>query len=295
MRALRLLIPAMLAVALVPLGSASATAAPPGNDQPAGAVVLRLGDRIVQDTSEATTDAQDDALNANCGAPATNASVWYQYSPSVRRKVVLDTTASNYSAGLMVFNGTPTADSLVACGPGAVGLRARAGKTYYVMAFSDTDVNGGTLVLTLKNAPTPRVHVSVARRGVAFRGGAARIHGTYFCKHGESFAGVRAHLRQRAGRLKIQAESETSVRCNARRHHWSARLVSPVGTYARGRAVARVRIIACGILECRHDSTRRHIHLAWASSSHSRMVPPSTTRTERPHPVIAPQSAWPGS
>ena len=65
----------------------------------------------------------------------------------------------------MVFDGTPTADSLIACGPGEVGLRARAGRTYYVMAFSDTDVNGGNLVLTLQNAPTPRVHVSLAKRG----------------------------------------------------------------------------------------------------------------------------------
>jgi hypothetical protein len=296
MRALRLLTPTMLALALVPLAAGPASAAPPGNDEPQGAVVLHLGDQVEQDTSEATTNAEDEALNANCGAPATNASVWYQYSPSVRHKVVLDMTASSYSGGFMVFEGTPTADSLVACGPGAVGLRARAGRTYNIMVFSDTDVNGGTLVLALKNAPRPRVHVSLARRGVAFHGGAARIHGSYFCKHGESFAALSAHILQRAGRLKIQAETDRSIRCDAQRHHWSARLVSPVGTYVRGDAVAKVRIIACGFLECRQDSARHQIHLAWASRSQRQpMVHPSSTRSERPRPLFQRQRHWPGS
>ena len=93
--------------------------------------------------------------------------------------VVFDVTESDYSAGLMVFEGTPTADSLVTCGPGIVGLHAQGGQTYYVMAFSDTAVNGGNLVLSLKKAPTPRAHVTLSKRGLAFHGGAgaARIHG----------------------------------------------------------------------------------------------------------------------
>ncbi len=128
----------MFGMALVPLAAGAANAVPPDNDEATGAVVLHLGDQVSEDTTQATTNAGDDALNANCGAPATNASVWYQYTPAKKRNVVLDTSASDYSAGLMIFQGTPTADSLIACGPGAVGIRARAGQTYYVMAFSDT-------------------------------------------------------------------------------------------------------------------------------------------------------------
>src|SRR4029077_11902238 len=165
MRTLRLLVPPMLTAGLLTLAAAPASAAPPGNDEPQGAVVLHLGDRVVQNTSEATTNAQDEALNANCGAPATNASVWYKYSPHVDRNVVLDATASSYSSGMLVFKGTPTARSLVTCGPGSVVLRARAGKTYNIMVISDTNVNGGKLVLMLKKAPPPpRVHVSVGGR-----------------------------------------------------------------------------------------------------------------------------------
>lgn len=266
MRARRQLVTAMMALGVLPLAAAPASAAPPGNDEPQGAVVLHLGDQVMQDTSEATTNTQDDALNANCGAPATTASVWYTYSPDVDRMVVLDMTASNYDGGMLVFAGTPTADSLVTCGAGKVALLAQAGETYNIMVVSDPDVNGGHLVLSLENAPPPpRVHVSVARRGVAFRGGAARLHGTYFCAHGE-FTGLSGTLLQRAGRLKIQAEFfREEIRCDGRRHHWSARLVSPVGTYARGQALANVSINTCGIIACRQDGTKRRIHLAWAA------------------------------
>jgi hypothetical protein len=296
MRALRLLVTAMVAVGLLPLAAPSASAAPPGNDEPAGAVWLHLGDRIVQDTTQATTNAQDVALNANCGAPATNASVWYKFTPAVDRGVVLDVTASDYSSGMLVFAGTPTADSLVACGPGVVALRARAGRTYNIMVISDTAVIGGRLVLSRKAAPPPpRVHVRVARLGLAYRGGAARIHGTYFCKNGD-FSALFGTLFQRAGRLKIPAQFEEEIRCNGRRHHWSARLVSPIGFYARGRALARVTIFACGTFQCRQDRTRRHIHLARAwVPQRQRSVQPSTSRMERPRPLVERQRHWPGS
>jgi hypothetical protein len=259
--------------------------------------VLHVGDRVVQDTSEATTTPEDSALNANCGAPETNASVWYKFSPRVNRKVRLDGTTSGYSNGFLVFVGTPRADSLVACGPGVVGLRARAGKTYNIMVISDTGVNGGRLVLSLRKAPPPpRVHVSIARRGLAFRGGAARIHGSYVCKRAE-FVELTGTLFQRAGRLKIRDGFGQGTRCNGRRHHWSARLVSRVGTYARGHALAQVRIIACGAFECRRDRARRHIHLAWAAGSQrQRSVQPSTTRVGRPlRPLFERQGHWPGS
>jgi hypothetical protein len=286
----------MFGVALVPFAAGAASAAPPANDEFPGATAVHLGDRIEQDTTQATTNAGDDTLNANCGAPATNASVWYKYSPSVRHKVALDTTASDYSTGLMVFDGIPTADGLVTCGPGAVGLRAHAGHTYYIMAFSDTAVPGGNLVMTVQNAPTPRVHVALAKHGLAYHGGgAAQIHGTYKCKHGEGFAELASHLLQRAGRLKIQSDSFVSISCDGRRHHWSTRMVSPVGTYAQGRAVAKVRIIACGLIECRQAKAKRHVHLRWAPSSRRPGMVHPFVRTQRPAPMISRQRHWPSS
>jgi hypothetical protein len=285
----------LCAVAFVPLAAGAASAVAPGNDESTGAVVLSLGDTVQEDTTEATTTPEDEALNANCGAPATNNSVWYQYSPSIDRTVALDTSASDYSTGLMVFQGTPTADSIVTCGPVAVGLQAQAGATYFIMAFSDTDTDGGNLVLSLTNAPAPVMHVSLAKRGLAYHRGAAKVHGTYVCRHADDFAGVEAHLLQRAGRLKIQADSGTSIQCDGARHRWSVRLVSQVGTYVRGPAVARVTIFGCGIAACAHQSVKHRIHLAWASSSRRGWVGHPTTGLTVPRPMLSMGSRWPTS
>jgi hypothetical protein len=294
MKAPRFLLPVILGAALVPLAAGPASAAPPGNDESAGAVAIGLGDRVAQNTTQATTNAGDDALNANCGAPATNASVWYTYTPKAKRNVVLDANASNYSTGLMVFQGTPTPDSLITCGPGAVGLHVRAGTTYFIMAFSDTDVVGGHLVLRLKNAPKPKVHVTLAKRGVAFRGGAAKLHGTYSCTHSESFAELDTHLFQRAGRLKIQGDSGTGVLCNGKRHKWSTRVVSPIGTYAPGAAIAKVAIISCGFVQCSVDRAKAHVHLTRAATpKRAWMTHPTSIPGGHRGPLV--QRRWPTS
>jgi hypothetical protein len=256
--------------------------------------VIQLGDHLTQDTTQATTTQTDTDLNANCGAPDTGASVWYKFSSSVRRVVAFDASASDYEVGLMVFRGTPTANSLVSCGPLAVGIKARAGATYYIMAFSDSTLTGGNLSLTAENAPTPSVHVALAKRGVAFRHGAAKVHGTYSCTHSDSFAEIDARLFQRAGRLKIQAESGTAIRCNGKRHHWTARLVSPVGTFAQGRATARIAIISCGLVECRQDKVKGHVKLGSASGPHRQwMTHPTTGRTERARPLAPLHKGYP--
>lgn len=291
----RRLMTSMIAGLLLPLVAAPASAAPPANDEPAGALPLQLGDRVVQDTREATTTPQDEALNLGCGAPATTASVWYTYASDRDRGIVLDVTESDYSSGILVFAGTPTAGSVVACGPGIVGLEARAGRTYSIMVIADTGTSGGQLVLSLEKAPpAPRVNVSVAPRGVVYRGGAARLHGTYSCTNGD-FAMVSGALLQRAGRLKVRGRFGTEIRCNGQRRRWSAQVVSPVGTYAPGRASARISIFACGVITCSDDSAKRPVQLAWGAGPDRRpSMGPPTTRPERPRPLVEVQGYPPG-
>ena len=50
-------------------------------------------------TTGATTDADDAQLNTTCGAPATDASVWYSLQGS-GKGVVADVSSSDYSAGV---------------------------------------------------------------------------------------------------------------------------------------------------------------------------------------------------
>lgn len=293
----RLFIAAIFAVALVPLGAGAASAAVPDNDEATGARVLLVGEHVTQDTSEATTNPGDDALNANCGAPATANSVWYQFTPGLDRNVAIDVSPSDYSAGLLVFQGTPTADSLVACGPEVVGLPVQAGTTYFVMAFEDTGVDPDgprNLDLTVRTAPTPVVHVAVAKGGVAYHRGAAKIHGTYSCRHAD-FAGIDVHLLQVAGRLKIQGGGGTGgATCDGTRHRWSARVVSSWGTYARGYAVARASIFACGFVECSTATVKRRVHLGWASGSGRWMGHPTSGLTV-PGATVPTQTRWPSS
>lgn len=295
MRALRLLLPVTLAVALVPFASAPASAAPPGNDTPDGATVINVGDTVTQDTSEATTDSDDAALNTTCEAPETGASVWYKLTPTTGGDVLMDATASDYSAGLMVFQGTPTADSMLACGPGAVGLHVESGTTYYVMAFSDSSDTGGSLVLSVSHEPPPRARVTIAKDGLAFHRGAAQLHGSYTCAHDDLFSELDAHLLQRAGRLKVQAGNSPFTRCDGRSHPWKLRLVSPVGTYVRGHAVARASLIVCGFVQCRLAQDKRRVHLAWAPrSDNTRSMRPTTATGLVPLPADR-YAHWPTS
>jgi hypothetical protein len=90
----------------------------------------------VLDTTEATTDSDDAQLNTNCGAPATDASVWYALEGS-DTPVVVDVSQSNYSAGVLVGVGSQGDLRIVTCGPGTVAFFAFAGTTYYVLAIDD--------------------------------------------------------------------------------------------------------------------------------------------------------------
>jgi hypothetical protein len=113
----------LLALALSSLGvsAPAALAAPPSNDTFAGARPVVLGDSEVLDTTEATTDSDDAQLNTNCGAPATDASVWYALEGS-DTPVVVDVSQSNYSAGVLVGVGSQGDLRIVTCGPGYRGL-----------------------------------------------------------------------------------------------------------------------------------------------------------------------------
>jgi hypothetical protein len=82
-------------------------AAAPGNDTIGGARAASIRFSQVLDTTRATTDADDAQLNASCGAPATDASVWYTINLAADGGVVVDVSASDYSAGVLVGEGSP--------------------------------------------------------------------------------------------------------------------------------------------------------------------------------------------
>ena len=138
------------------VGTAAAVTRP-ANDRIGGAtVVSALPFSTTEDTTSATTDAKDAALNATCGAPVTNNSVWFTFTAGPSDTLLaVDTTGSDFSSGVMIAEGTPSSLTLDACGPVSSEIAPTSGTTYYILAFDDTG-SGGTLQISIHGAgPVP--------------------------------------------------------------------------------------------------------------------------------------------
>jgi len=267
MRATRLLVSLAAAALLAPLGATAAVAAP-GNDTPSGATVIStLPSTITQSTTDATTDALDAGLNASCGAPATNGSVWFTYTDTTGSGLVADVSASDYSAGVMIVAGDPTAGGQVlSCGPGVSAVRGDAGTTYYVMAFSDTPgVTGGALRASCDVAPpAPQISASRDRRATAYKDGSLRLTGTYSCSNADGYSSdIEGQVVQTVGRTKITGQFLAyPLECDGAVHTWSAVATSENGLFAGGKAANVTFAIACGVLECAFTPVEQRIQVS---------------------------------
>jgi Family of unknown function (DUF6299) len=244
---------------------APAAAAPPANDTFAGAVTisaLPFSDTV--DTTEATTDADDANANASCGAPATDASVWYAFTPASATGVSVDVSASDYSAGVIVVTGSPGSFALVACGPGSVGFSASAGVTYYLLAFDDTPdgTNGGTLQISVTEAALPEAAVTVDPTGLVNpHTGVITVSGTFTCANAD-FAFVDVTVTQRVGRFTITGFGEVSADpCDGQSHPWSLGVTGSNGRFAGGKANVDAFMFACGPVECATDEAIQTVRL----------------------------------
>lgn len=304
MQLVRRLLPVIVGVGLIPLAAGPALAAAPANDEPGGATVLTLPQTVNEDTTQATEGPDDAGYNSFCGAPATEASVWFTYTPASDGGILLDVSQSDFEAGLMVFDGTPATDgsNLDTCGPGAVGLDAQAGTTYYIMAFSDTPgVIGGNLALSLSSAPNPTASATLSTKGKAFHGGAAILHGSYKCTHDDFGSELDVHLFQRSGRQKIQSDNFSLVQCDGKKHSWSVRMVSDTGYYAKGKAKAKIALISCGVVKCAVARDKSAVKLSWASGrtkawmkqpTHLSKNPPHTPLMKKPYSKLPKGGVW---
>ena len=259
---------AVLALTLSALGlsTPAALAAPPANDTFAGATLAAIGFSEVLDTAEATTDGDDVQLNASCGAPATNASVWYAFAGS-DVGVVIDVSQSNYSAGVLVGVGSQGNLQTVACGPGAVAFFAAAGTTYYVLAIDDQfdgGGNGGLLNISFNEAPPPpTVDITVNRYGkFNSRTGVATISGSYTCTNGD-FVDVFVDARQNVGRFTILGFGEffDFGTCDGAPHTWAADVFPQNGKFAGGKTITLNFATSCGPFECAFGFAEQKVQL----------------------------------
>jgi hypothetical protein len=247
-------------------GTQSAYAAPPSNDTPGGATLigaLPFSDSVSID--EATTDALDATLNAQCGAPATEGSVWYRFDATQDGGLVFDVSGSTFSAGALVTAGDPANGNVITCGPGAVGFAVSAGQSYFVMAFSDTPgVTTGTLVVRAEAIPPPpEVDVTVNPTGTFDpKSGAATISGTLQCSGADAqFAFVDVTLRQTIGRFTLLGFGSIDAACQASPQPWSVEVFSENGKFSGGKAVTVAFAFACGSFLCGDDFEERTVRL----------------------------------
>jgi len=255
-------------VALVGLTFVSpVVAAPPGNDLYANReTIAALPFNASVDTTEATTDADDADANSTCGAPATDASVWYEFTPAADTGVIVDVSSSSYSAGVLVATGSPGSFSIVTCAPGAVGFFAAAGETYAILAIDDQfdgGGNGGTLNITVAEIPPPpEIDVTVNPIGqFNARTGTATISGSVTCSSDASFAFIDVSLRQTVGRFFVNGFGGMEVFCDGSTQPWSVEVFPDGGQFKGGRTASVTFAIACGIFDCGFDFEERIVRL----------------------------------
>jgi hypothetical protein len=248
--------------------AAPAFAAAPSNDEVGGAVALALGDHISLDTSEATTTADDATLNDVCGAPATDASVWYTFTAADDGGVVLDASASDYSAGFMIFEGAPTQDSMITCGPLTTGIGTSAGTTYTVMVFDDEQdgnaANGGDLELDVNAAPPPpSVDVTINPKGSVDKFGTAWVSGSYTCTDAD-FVELDGELHQSVGRVTINGYGGIfdEGTCDGTARSFTMGITGDNGKFAGGKAASIVFTFACGAFDCADGYAEQKVQLS---------------------------------
>jgi hypothetical protein len=263
--------PAVLVVtvlATVVATAGPAAAVPPANDTYPGRVTIgALPFTTTQDTSEATTDADDAELNVTtCGAPAMDASVWYQVTATTDSTLVADVSGSDYSAGVFVATGSPGSFGVVACAPGATAWSAVAGETYNVVVIDDQldgAGNGGTMQLTVDQAPpAPTIDVTVnPTGGFDSKTGEAIVTGTVTCTGVADFAGLDVEVNQRVGRGSVLGFGGADVTCDGVSHPFSIRVAPFNGKFAGGKAATVTLAFACGDFVCGIDFEERVIML----------------------------------
>jgi len=255
-------------VALLGLSLATPVlAAAPSNDTYVDRVVIgSLPFSASVDTTEATTDAVDAEANASCGAPATDASLWYEFVAAADGQVLVDVAASDYSAGVIVVSGSPGSFALERCGPGSLDFFGTTGVAYAILVFDFDGIgNGGTLEIKVEAAPPPPVLDLAVNPTGSFnsRTGSATIRGTVTCTGGDEFGknGIDVQLSQTVGRVKITAQGGTEFTCDGTTHPWALEMVSTNGKFAGGKAAVVAHAVACNDFGCDEASVERVVTL----------------------------------
>ena len=249
---------ALLGIASVLPMAGTAGAAAPSNDDLSGATVISgVPFHVEQDTTEATTSAEETALNDYCGAPVLEHGVWFTATAAADAFVVADVTGSDYSAGILVLGGVPGDLVPLQCNHGIVSGPVSAGETVYLLVFGDglTEATSGQLVLDIYPAPPPpEVAVTIDPRGTVDKANVAHLSGTVTCTSEDPEAilfDVSGMLRQKVGRGSVEGffGAEQLTPCDGSTRPWGAEVFGN-GKFAGGKGATVAFAFGCDALSC---------------------------------------------
>jgi hypothetical protein len=260
----RLAFLAVVALCSLGLGAPVLAAAPTNDTYATRHVIDALPFSDSLDTSEATTDSLDGEANT-CGAPFTDASVWYQLVPDANTPIIIDSQGSDYAVGIIVLTGSPGSFTLEACGPTSVIVGAHAGVPLTILVFDyDGEGNGGNLALTASLVPPPPVVDLTVNASGSFnsRTGLATIRGMVTCSSGIDGGKnvISLQVTQTVGRFKFNGEGWTEFACDGTAHAWSAEVGAANGKFGGGKATVFASAFACSF-DCRGDTVERTVTL----------------------------------
>ena len=247
--------------------AAPVLAAAPANDIYSGRLPIAIGDDLTVDTTEATTDADDVEMNTVCGAPAMDASVWYEFTAAADGFVAIDVSQSTYSAGVFVALGSPGSFEVLACAPGGTVFEAVQGETYAVLFIddqSDGSGNGGSLRAQVAEVPPPPdVSITVNKTGRFNKDGSATISGTVTCSDAPvEFTFIDVFVQQLVGRIRINGYGFIEgFTCDGSTQPWSADVYGDNGIFKGGKALSVSFAVACGEFLCGEGYDERIVQL----------------------------------
>lgn len=230
---------------------------PPANDTLGSAQVISVPfGPLTIDTTGATTDSDDTTINSFCGAPKTDASIWYTITPATDMGILVDLSGSDYSAGAIVAEGSAPNWNVLACAPFGVVWSATAGTTYTILVFDDQQDgvgNGGNLDISVTEAPPPpELSFTVNPRGTFDpKTGGATVRGTLTCTGDVVFSFIDVSMRQKVGRLFIDGEGAIEgFTCDGTPQTWSVDIFPFNGIFKGGRTATFSFAAACDNFQC---------------------------------------------
>jgi len=241
----------------IPLASPALAAAPENDDSTTATVIdANTTMPITENTTEATTSAEETAINGSCGAPLLEQGVWFVTTATQSGDFVVDATQSDYPVGIAALTGSPGNFDVLDCRPDSLVGPVVAGTTYYLLVFGYGGPDGsqptsGNLVLDIHPVATgPTVALTVDPRGNVDQQGVAHISGTVTCTSEDgsgAVLGVSGALQQRVGRFFIHGffTSPMSAPCDGTTTPWKAEVSGDNGRFSGGKAANVSASLAC--------------------------------------------------